>query len=193
MAGFARITRPTRTARNSRRCGSIAITGAVHVERYLIAFDVGRAINPALVRAQIVGGFAQGLGGALYEEFQYSPEGEPLSVTFADYLIPTLREVPAIDVLILEDAPTFRNPLGIKGAGEGGIAAVAAAIAAAVDDALQRPGANHADAHQAAADRAASPGRPAAALRSERQRRAMSMRGPKSKKRYSYKVWHTGD
>ena len=116
-------------------------TGAVHVERYLIAFDVGRAINPALVRAQIVGGFAQGLGGALYEEFQYSPEGEPLSVTFADYLIPTLREVPAIDVLILEDAPTFRNPLGIKGAGEGGIAAVAAAIAAAVDDALQKPGA----------------------------------------------------
>ena len=116
-------------------------TGAVHVERFLVAFDCGRVINPALVRAQIVGGFAQGLGGALYEEFQYSPEGEPLSVTFADYLIPTLHEVPAIDVLLLEDAPTFRNPLGIKGAGEGGIAAVAAAIAAAVDDALQMPGA----------------------------------------------------
>ena len=115
-------------------------TGAVTVERYLAACDVGRAINPALVRGQIVGGFAQGLGGALYEEFLYSESGEPLSVTFADYLIPTCHEVPSIEAIVSEDAPTPRNPLGIKGAGEGGIAAVGAAIAAAVEDALGAPG-----------------------------------------------------
>jgi carbon-monoxide dehydrogenase large subunit len=111
-------------------------TGGVNVEKMLIAFDIGRAINPVLVRGQIVGGFAQGLGGALFEEFQYDERGQPLSVTFADYLIPTAHEIPKVDVLITEDAPSATNPLGIKGAGEGGIAAVGAAIASAVDDAL---------------------------------------------------------
>lgn len=111
-------------------------TGAVRVEKLLIAFDVGRAINPMLVRGQLVGGFAQGLGGALYEEFQYDERGQPLSVTFADYLIPTAEDVPAVDVLITEDAASTCNPLGIKGAGEGGIAGVGAVIASAVDDAL---------------------------------------------------------
>ena len=111
-------------------------TGAVTIERMLIAFDVGRAINPMLVRGQLVGGFAQGLGGALFEEFQYDERGQPLSVTFADYLMVTAHEMPVVDVLILEDAPSTCNPLGVKGAGEGGIAAVGATIASAVDDAL---------------------------------------------------------
>ena len=111
-------------------------TGGVTIEKMLIAFDVGRAINPMLVRGQLVGGFAQGLGGALFEEFQYDERGQPLSVTFADYLIPTAHEIPAVDVLMLEDAPSTCNPLGIKGAGEGGVAGVGAAIASAVDDAL---------------------------------------------------------
>jgi len=93
-----------------------------------------------LVRGQILGGFVQGLGGALFEEFVYDGNGEPLSVTFADYLIPTLSEVPTVDVLLREDAPSTRNPLGIKGAGESGIAAVGAAIASAIDDALGVPG-----------------------------------------------------
>ncbi|MEE8438816.1 MAG: xanthine dehydrogenase family protein molybdopterin-binding subunit [Micropepsaceae bacterium] len=115
-------------------------TGAVKVERYLIAYDVGRAVNPKLVEGQIVGGFAQGLGGALFEEFLYNEQGQPLSVTFADYLIPTLSEVPDIDVLITEDAPSPLNPLGIKGAGEAGTNAVAAAIASAIDDAIGKPG-----------------------------------------------------
>ncbi len=113
-----------------------APTGVVHVEKGLVAYDIGRAINPMLVRGQILGGFAQGLGGALYEEFRYNELGEPLCVTFADYLVPTLAEMPPVDVLLLEDAPTNRNPLGIKGAGESGIAAVGAAVASAVDDAL---------------------------------------------------------
>ena len=111
-------------------------TGAVTVEKMLIAFDVGRAINPMLVRGQLVGGFAQELGGALFEEFQYDRRGQPLSVTFADYLIPTAHEVPQVDVMLTEDAPSTCNPLGIKGAGEGGVAAVGAVIASAVDHAL---------------------------------------------------------
>ena len=116
-------------------------TGDVEVERYLVAYDVGRAVNPMLVEGQIAGGLAQGLGGALFEEFVYDERGEPLSVTFADYLMPTAREVPPVDVLITEDAPSPLNPLGLKGAGEGGINAVGAAIASAIDDALGMPGA----------------------------------------------------
>ncbi len=111
-------------------------TGGVDIEKMLIAFDVGRSINPMLVRGQLVGGFVQGLGGALFEEFQYDERGQPLSVTFADYLMPTAHEVPEVDILVTEDAPSSCNPLGIKGAGEGGVAAVGAVIASAVDDAL---------------------------------------------------------
>lgn len=115
-------------------------TGGAKVERYAIAYDVGRAVNPALIEGQIVGGLAQGLGGALLEEFAYDEEGQPLSVTLADYLMPSSAEMPPVDVLICEDAPSPLNPLGLKGAGEGGLNAAGAAIAAAVDDALQMPG-----------------------------------------------------
>ena len=76
-------------------CASTARPAASTVERYLVAYDIGRAINPMLVEGQIVGGFAQGLGGALFEEFLYDERGEPLAVTFADYLMPTAREMPA--------------------------------------------------------------------------------------------------
>jgi carbon-monoxide dehydrogenase large subunit/6-hydroxypseudooxynicotine dehydrogenase subunit gamma len=116
-------------------------TGHVGIERYLVAYDVGRAVNPMLVEGQIAGGFAQGVGGALFEEFTYDERGEPLNVTFADYLMPTAREVPDLDVLICEDAPSPLNPLGLKGAGEGGTNAVGAAVASAIDDALGLPGA----------------------------------------------------
>jgi aerobic carbon-monoxide dehydrogenase large subunit len=115
--------------------------GGIKIERYLVAYDIGRAVNPMLVEGQIAGGFAQGLGGTLLEEFVYDERGEPLSVSFADYLIPTVREVPPLDVVITEDAPSPLNPLGLKGAGEGGANAVAAAIAAAIDDAIGMPGA----------------------------------------------------
>jgi carbon-monoxide dehydrogenase large subunit len=116
-------------------------TGAVAVERYFVAYDIGKAVNPMLVDGQIVGGVAQGLGGALFEEFLYDARGEPLCVNFADYAMPTAREIPPIGVLISEDAPSPLNPLGVKGAGEGGANAVGAAIAAAIDDALGLPGA----------------------------------------------------
>jgi len=116
-------------------------TGGVTVERYYIAYDIGRAINPALVEGQIVGGYAQGLGGALSEEFIYNERGDPLAVTFADYLLPAMHETPTPDVLLTEDYATPRNPLGIKGAGESGITGVGAAIASAIDDAIGIPGA----------------------------------------------------
>lgn len=116
-------------------------TGGISIERYLVAYDIGKAVNPMLVDGQIVGGVAQGIGGALYEEFSYDDRGEPLAVTFADYLMPTAREVPHVDVIISEDAPSPLNPMGLKGAGEGGTNAVGAVIAAAIDDALGQPGA----------------------------------------------------
>jgi carbon-monoxide dehydrogenase large subunit len=116
-------------------------TGAVGVERYLVAYDIGRAVNPMLVEGQIVGGFVQGLGGALFEEFLYDERGEPICVTFADYLMPSAREAPATEVLICEGAPSPLNALGVKGAGEGGANAVGAALATAIDDAIGRPGA----------------------------------------------------
>src|SRR5499426_3405939 len=116
-------------------------TGGVEVEDYVIAYDIGRAINPALVKGQIVGGFTQGLGGALLEEFTYNERGDPLATTFADYLMPTAHEIPEVDVMLREDYTSPLNPLGIKGAGESGITGVGAAIAAAIDDAIGTPGA----------------------------------------------------
>jgi CO/xanthine dehydrogenase Mo-binding subunit len=118
-----------------------AETGGVTIERYFIAYDIGRAINPMLIGGQLAGGMAQGIGGALLEEFLYDDRGEPLSVNFADYLMPTAREIPALDVLITEDAPSPLNPLGMKGAGEGGVNAAGAAIASAIDNAIGVPGA----------------------------------------------------
>jgi carbon-monoxide dehydrogenase large subunit len=116
-------------------------TGAAALERFFVAYDIGKAVNPMLVEGQITGGVAQGIGGALFEEFLYDARGEPLCVSFADYVMPTAREIPPVEVMIAEDAPCPLNSLGVKGAGEGGANAVGAAIAAAVDDALGRPGA----------------------------------------------------
>ncbi len=111
-------------------------TGIVKILRYLIALEVGRAINPMLIEGQMVGGLAQGLGGALLEEFVYDSDGQPLSTSFMNYLMPTAVEIPYVDLLITEDAPSPLNPLGVKGAGEGGIAVVGGALANAVSDAL---------------------------------------------------------
>ncbi len=116
-------------------------TCGIEIERYVVAYDIGRAINPMLVDGQIVGAVAQGVGGALLEEFIYDENGQPLVTSFADYLMPTCHEMPPVETLVREDAPSPLNPLGVKGAGEGGITAAGAAIASAIDDALQMPGA----------------------------------------------------
>ena len=115
-------------------------TCGVRIERYAVGFDVGRAVNPMLVEGQIVGGVAQGVGGALLEEFVYDADGQPLAANLADYLMPTAMEMPEVELLIREDAPSPINPLGVKGAGEGGVTGAGAALAGAVEQALGRPG-----------------------------------------------------
>lgn len=78
----------------------------------------------------------QGLGGALLEQFAYDGDANPLVTSFMDYLMPTMTETPEMAAIVTEDAPTPTNPLGVKGAGEGGLTGVAAAIASAIDDAV---------------------------------------------------------
>lgn len=111
-------------------------TGGVKVLRYLVAYEVGRAVNPALVEDQLRGGVAQGVGGALFEEFSYDENGQPLSATFMDYLMPTAVETPEVELVVCEDSPATTNPLGVRGAGEGGLTAAGAALVTAVRDAL---------------------------------------------------------
>ena len=110
-------------------------TGAVRLLRYVVAHDCGLLINPVIVEGQIHGGVAQGVGGGLLEEMLYDEQGQLLTGTFMDYLVPTSMEVPAIETVHLE-YPSPRNPLGVKGIGEGGAISPPAAIANAVEDAL---------------------------------------------------------
>ena len=111
-------------------------TGHVKLLKYLVAHDCGKVINPLIVEGQVHGGVAQGVGGALYEEMVYDEQGQLLTGSLMDYLVPTAMELPPIDTVHLE-YPSPRNPLGIKGLGEGGAISPPAAIANAVEDALQ--------------------------------------------------------
>lgn len=110
-------------------------TGQVELLRYVVAHDCGRILHPLVVEGQVQGGVAQGLGSALYEEIVYSPDGQPLTTTFMDYLLPTTAEVPSVAQIHLQ-FPSERNPLGVKGVGEGGAISPPAAVANAVIDAL---------------------------------------------------------
>src|SRR5579884_1752470 len=110
-------------------------TGRVDVLRYAVAHDCGTVINPTVVDGQCVGGVAQGLGNALYEEMLYDENGQPLTTSYMDYLVPTSTEVPDVTLAHVE-TPSPLNPEGIKGAGEGGTMPVPAAVANAIDDAL---------------------------------------------------------
>ena len=114
-------------------------TGSVKILDYVIVFDIGRMLNPKIVEGQLVGGAAQGIGGALLEEFAYAADGsgQPLAATFMDYLLPTVCEMPTRFVVeVLEEHRSPLNPLGLKGAGEVGTAGVGATIAGAVSDAI---------------------------------------------------------
>ncbi|MFL6798110.1 MAG: xanthine dehydrogenase family protein molybdopterin-binding subunit [Xanthobacteraceae bacterium] len=110
-------------------------TGCVVVQDVVVAHDCGHAINPAMVEGQVLGGFVHGLGSALFERMVFDADGQPLTTTLADYLIPTSTEIPPMRLLHLE-SPTTLNPLGVKGVGEAGVIPAAAAIASAIDDAL---------------------------------------------------------
>ena len=111
-------------------------TGKIKILDYLVTEDVGRKINPMIIEGQMAGGLAQGIGGAMLEEFVYSEDGQPLATNFMDYLIPTAMEMPNAQLISTEDFPSPHNPLGVKGAGEGGITAAGAALANAVSNAL---------------------------------------------------------
>ncbi len=103
--------------------------------RYIVSEDCGRMINPTVVEGQIFGGVVQGVGGVLLEDFVYDEDGNPLTTTFMDYLLPTTTEVPEIEIGHIEtDSST--NPGGFKGMGEGGAIGAHAAVANAVADAL---------------------------------------------------------
>jgi carbon-monoxide dehydrogenase large subunit len=112
-----------------------AETALVRVLRYVVVHDCGRVINPLLLDGQIQGGVAHGIGNALLEELAWDENGQLLNASLMDYLMPTAREVPRIEIAHRE-TPSPLNPLGVKGVGEAGAIPTAAAIAQAVDDAL---------------------------------------------------------
>ncbi len=111
-------------------------TGQVSILDWVIAHDCGRVINPLLVEGQVLGGAAHGLSNAMYEASRYSEEGEPLTVSYLDYPIPSAMEMPRI-MLRHQETPSPLNPLGVKGAGEAGTLGVPAVVAGAVEDALR--------------------------------------------------------
>jgi carbon-monoxide dehydrogenase large subunit len=115
-------------------------TGHVEILDYAVAEDCGTAINPMIVEGQVRGGVVQGIGTALYEEIPYDEAGQPLAGTFSDYHIPGMAEMPPIKVAHTT-TPTPFTEYGVKGMGEGGAIAPAAAIANAVRDALASLGA----------------------------------------------------
>lgn len=109
--------------------------GRVDILRYTVGHDCGRAINPLIVDGQIRGGVAHGIGNALLEYMFYDGEAQPQTTTLEEYLLPAIADVPKIDIVHME-SPSPLNPIGVKGAGEGGTIPAAAAIIAAVEDAL---------------------------------------------------------
>jgi carbon-monoxide dehydrogenase large subunit len=115
------------------------VTGGVAVLRYIVSEDCGVMINPSVVEGQIAGGAIQGLGGALLEHFVYDEEGNPLTTTFLDYLLPTAADVPIIEYGHIETPAS--TPGHYKGVGEGGAIGAPAAVANAVNDALAQVGA----------------------------------------------------
>jgi aerobic carbon-monoxide dehydrogenase large subunit len=109
---------------------------AVKIRKYVCIHDCGNMINPTIVEGQVLGGIAQGIGGALYERLEYQPDGNLSNASLADFLMPYATEIPNVEVLHLE-TPSPLNPLGVKGVGEAGCIAVGAVLASGVEDALR--------------------------------------------------------
>jgi carbon-monoxide dehydrogenase large subunit len=145
LAAFAGLSEEAAYASNKRtysygaHAAHVAVdakTGHVELLDYVAVEDVGRIINPKTLHGQCVGAIVQGLGGAFLEHFVYDAEGQLLTGSFADYLLPTASDFPQIRAVALEEKPSPTNPLGAKGAGEGGIIPVGAVVANAVAAAL---------------------------------------------------------
>ncbi|MBK20025.1 MAG: carbon monoxide dehydrogenase [Rhodospirillaceae bacterium] len=113
-------------------------TGDIELIKYAIIEEIGRALNPAMVNGQAVGGLVQGLGGTLLDHFIYDDDGQLMTTNFAEYLLPVATGLPEITAIALEESPSKFNPMGFKGAGEGGIVAVAGAVGNAVSKALRQ-------------------------------------------------------
>jgi carbon-monoxide dehydrogenase large subunit len=111
-------------------------TCGVRILRYVVVNDSGRVINPMIVEGQIVGGVAHGIGNALFELMAYDEQAQPMTTTFADYLLPGSTDVPNIEVT-LAGYPSPLNPLGVKGVGESGCVPAAGAIVSAIESALE--------------------------------------------------------
>ena len=141
-------------------------SGAVRLDRYVTMHDCGSILHPAMVTGQICGGFAQALGAALYEEYAYADDGNFLSGTFADYLVPTAMEVPE-PIVLHRESPSPFTPLGAKGVGEGNCMSTPVCIANAIADALSLD----------AIDLPATPAKLAARLHGPEPERAQPSRG----------------
>jgi aerobic carbon-monoxide dehydrogenase large subunit len=111
-------------------------TCGIRILRYIVVNDSGRMINPMMVEGQIAGGVAHGIGNALFEWMGYDEQAQPVTTTFADYLLPSATEIPHIEIKPL-DFPSPLNPLGVKGVGEVGVVPAGAAIISAVENALE--------------------------------------------------------
>jgi len=120
------------------------MTGGVKIGNYTIAHDSGTIINPLIVDGQVQGGTAHGIGNALFERMHYDDDANPLTTTFQDYLLPSAPDVPGCKVIHVE-TPNPLNPIGVKGAGEGGTIPAPAAIIAAIEDALSPFGVHFAE------------------------------------------------
>jgi aerobic carbon-monoxide dehydrogenase large subunit len=124
---------------NASHCVEVEVdvdTGAVRILRYVVVSDCGYPINPMIVEGQIVGGVVHGIGNALLEKMAYDENAQPLTTSFAEYLLPAATELPHIETINLV-SPSPLNPLGVKGVGECGVIPAAAAIMSAIEDALQ--------------------------------------------------------
>jgi aerobic carbon-monoxide dehydrogenase large subunit len=131
---------PHRTYSYGAHAAHVAVdpaTGHVRVIDYVAVEDVGRIINPAMLHGQTIGAIVQGLGGTFLEHLVYDEHGQLLTGSLADYLMPTAANFPTIRAIALEEKPAPHNPLGAKGAGEGGIIPVGGVIANAVAAALR--------------------------------------------------------
>ncbi|MFL6797225.1 MAG: xanthine dehydrogenase family protein molybdopterin-binding subunit [Xanthobacteraceae bacterium] len=149
LAAFAGLSAETSYASNRRtysygaHAAHVAVdpkTGRIELLDYVAVEDVGRIINPLTLHGQAIGAIVQGLGGALMEQFAYDSDGQLLTGSLADYLLPTASDFPVLRAVALEESPSPTNPLGAKGAGEGGIIPVAGVIANAVAAALASRG-----------------------------------------------------
>ena len=111
-------------------------TGYVKVLKYWTGHDCGMLINPMTVEGQVLGGVAHGLGNALFERMLYDENAQPVTVNYGEYLIPLATDMPHVEQ-VHQETPTPQNPLGVKGAGEGGTIPAIAAIIGAIDNALE--------------------------------------------------------